>query len=413
MTFTEADGVLQQAAARFGTPAFVYVFDEVIARVARIRAAFGGRFGVSYAAKANPNHTILQRMAALVDTLDISSGGELERALAAGWVPARISFTGPAKRTAELAAAVTRRVGEVVVESLSEARELSGLAVAAGVVQPICVRIAPAYMPKGFGVRMSGRPSQFGVDEEDLLPALDVLMGLPGVALVGLHIYAGTQCLKAEAIAENFENFARIFRLAAEHADLRPKKLIFGGGLGIRYYERDAELDLEAVGAQVAETLDALKADPRFAETALLVETGRYLVGEAGWYLAQVVRTKHSRGTEICLLDGGMNHHLGAAGHLGTVIHRNYRHYKLGCPEAEATEQYELVGPLCTTIDTMARRTSLPPLAEGDVVVFANSGAYGLTSSPLYFISHPPPVEVLAEREGAGWRFSNISEVRG
>jgi diaminopimelate decarboxylase len=124
---------------------------------------------------------------------------------------------------------------------------------------------------------------------------------------------------------------------------------------------------------------------------------GRYLVGEAGVYLTRVTRIKRSRGSDIAICDGGMNHHLGACGHLGSVIHRNYRIFRVGGEPGEATRPYELVGPLCTSIDTLGHGVELPELREGDLLGVRCSGAYGLTASPVHFIRHAPARELAAE----------------
>lgn len=390
--------MLEQIARDFGTPCFVYDLDAIRQRAGDLKSAFGGRFGLSYAVKSNPNISILKLLKGVVETLDISSRGELDRALLAGWDPALISFTGPGKTDAELQAAVDARVGYVIVESVPEASRLSAIAGRAGVVQPILARISPANIPAGFGVGMAGKPCQFGIDEEESETALAEILAMNHLSLRGLHIYAGTQCLKPEAIAQNYENFIRIFQKLCERFNLCPEKLIFGSGLGVPYYPEDKPLDLGAVASVTNPRLDALRTDSRFSETGFSLELGRYLVGEAGRYLTRVLNVKHSRGTDICICDGGMNHHLAACGHMGTVIPRNYRISKVGSEQSDATQPYEIFGPLCTSIDRLARSIRLPALAAGDVLAVECSGAYGPTASPLHFISHPAPKEIALRR---------------
>ncbi|HEX2078202.1 MAG TPA: hypothetical protein VHG08_10855 [Longimicrobium sp.] len=405
-----ADPVLARVAAEHGTPCFVYDMDAVQERLARLERAFGGRFRVSYAMKSNPNPALLARLRARVPFLDVSSGGELELALEQGWEPGRISFTGPAKGPAELELAVAAGIGEVVVESLEEARELSRVAVERGRVQPVLARLAPARLPGGFGVNMAGKPCQFGIDEEDAEAVLQEVLALPGLSLEGFHVYSGTQSLRAQALAENYGIFVELFRRFAGRFGLTPRKLVFGSGLGIPYHEGDVALDLEALAAQVNPLLDELRAEPRFAGADLVLETGRYVVGEAGVYLTGVLRVKESRGTAIAVCNGGMNHHLGACGHLGTVIHRNYRMFKVGAEDAPPAERpYDLVGPLCTTIDTLGHRVKLPELRAGDVIAVRCSGAYGATASPIHFIRHAPPREVLVESTPVGRRVEDVS----
>ena len=390
--------LLLQLAHDVGTPCFVYFMDQTRARVEHVRAAFGNRFRISYAMKSNPNPGILRRLQGVVDGLDVSSAGEIVRGIDCGWRPESISFTGPGKSDDELQMAVATGIGDVVLESLDEAQLLSAIAVAARKRQAILVRIAPARLPRGFGVNMSGKPTQFGIDEEALDAAVARIRELPGLDLCGFHIYSGTQCLKAEAIIENYENFIAIFERVCRTHGLEPRRLIFGSGIGIPYYDNDASVDLSAIGVKINPALDALRNAPRFAATELVLEIGRYLVGEAGIYVTRVIRKKRSRGTDICICDGGMHHHLGAAGHLGSVLQRNYRMFKITSQPDEAPEQeYDLVGPLCTTIDTLGRRVKFRGLDPGDLIGIGCSGAYGPTASPIHFISHRPPKEVIVE----------------
>ena len=411
---TGRDAILADLARRHGTPSFVYFLDEVRARIDALNAAFGGRFGISYAAKSNPNPALVAWMKEQVPSLDISSGGELHRALAAGWSGDRISFTGPGKRAWELEDAVEARVGKLVLESVREAEDLAAIAAAVKRVQPVLLRIAPASLPRGFGVNMAGKPTQFGVDEEDAAAAVTAIGRLAPLRLAGFHAYSGTQCVDAKAVGENFDIFARIFGELSRQCGLYPETLVFGAGFGIPYHQGMGTLDLPAVAAAAAPALGRLASDPRTAGAALLLEMGRYLVGEAGIYVARVTRIKRSRGSDIAVCDGGMNHHLGACGHLGSVIHRNYRIFKLGAEADAARRPYELVGPLCTSIDTLGHGVELPALREGDLLGVHCSGAYGLTASPVDFISHEPPREFAVEgdnvrditdpRVGARWR---------
>jgi diaminopimelate decarboxylase len=331
-----------------------------------------------------------------IATFDVSSLKEFERALQAGCPAERVTFSGPAKRPAEIRGALALGLGELVIESLAEARIADEAAGKLGIVQPVLLRINPANGPRRFGVSFSGRASQFGVDEEVLEETLDRLVEAPNLKLVGFHIFSGTNSVDAEAIAENFAIFAGLFRRAASHADLAPRKLIFGSGFGISYGGNEPPLDVEAVAAAVAPMIAELKQDPRYAQAECILEMGRWLVGPAGWLLTSVVGEKQSRGTDYRLCDAGFNNHLAACGMMGTVIRRNWSMTNVSNP-AGAEQSYTLVGPLCTSIDILATAIRLPELRVGDVVAVENSGAYGLTSSPTRFISHPEPAEVLLQ----------------
>lgn len=391
----DLDALLARVAATYGTPAYVYVADAIEDRLAELRAALGPWFALSYAMKCNPNPALLRWLADRVDLIDVSSIGEARTALAAGWAPSRISFTGPGKRDAEIEEAVAGEVGELVVESLREALVANRAAAARGRRQDVLVRLSPARVPKGFGDHMAGRPSPFGLDVETAGDDLARILALPGLNVAGFHIYSGTQCLKPEAICENYRIFIDTFRSVCEGLDLRPRKLVFGSGLGIPYHAGDMGLDLGAVAQGIGPDLDALRSEARFAGSALVLELGRYLVGEAGYFLTRVISVKESRGSRIGICDGGMNNHLPASGHFGMVIHRNYRMHRVG--GGQEPETIDLVGPLCTSIDRLAKGIALPRLEEGDLVAVHASGAYGLTASPLHFISHEPPREVLAQ----------------
>ncbi|HEX8056059.1 MAG TPA: type III PLP-dependent enzyme [Novosphingobium sp.] len=396
---------LLAAAAALGTPLYVYDLDAVRVRLARLREAFGSQFGVSFAIKSNPNLALLRGLAPLVDTFDVSAFAEVERAIAAGCEAERITFCGPGKRAEEVRRAVRLGIGYLVVESLHEARLADRFAGELGSRQTVLLRINPATSPRAFGVNMSGKPSQFGIDEEEMEAAIDVVAALPHLDLAGFHIYSGSNSLSVEGLAENFAILSDIFRRAVAHWGQSPRKLIFGAGFGVPYLPTDEELDLTALAAEVLPGIAALRAEPAFAGARLELELGRWLVGPCGWLLSSIIGAKASRGTEIRICDAGFNNHLAAYGMMGSVIRRNWRIANLSNPGGEAG-RYTVVGPLCTTIDTLATKLELPVTAIGDVISIENSGAYGLTSSPTRFISHPEPREALLE----GGKLSDISE---
>lgn len=403
---------LTQVADRYGTPSYVYFMDMVQQRIRQVREAFEGRFEISFAVKSNPNPGLLTRLSTTVPFLDVSSGGELITAVDRGWDAERISFTGPGKRDPELAAAIDHGVGEVVIESVDEAQRLDRIAAEKGLRQRILIRIAPSWTPPGFGDYMAGKPCAFGIDEEVLSDAIGAILALQHVELVGLHIYSGTQCLDSEAISENYRNFIGIFREYSERFDLAPSKLVFGSGIGVPYHDNNQPVDLMGLAEMVNPMLAELKSDERFADTLLLLETGRYLVGEAGIYLTRVIKKKHSRGVEICVCDGGMHHHLAACGHMGQVIPRNYRFLKVVSSHPDGPEQaFQLVGPLCTSLDTLARNVKFNGLEVGDVLGVHCSGAYGLTSSPVHFISHDSPKEVIVETVGGETVLEDVTHI--
>ena len=393
------------AAERFGTPLYLYDLDILTRRLALLSDLFGSRFGISYAIKANPNRALLAAVMPWLASFDASSIAEVERAMDAGMDPAKITFSGPAKRDVELQRTLSAGVGELVLENLGEAQRLSAFAVAAGKVQKVLVRINPRRVPRGFGASMAATPSQFGIDEEDIATALPLIRDLPGLHLAGFHIYSGTNCRDAAAIAENFGIFAGIFRQAQAITGIEPEALVFGSGFGVPYLPGEALLDHAALPALINPVIDALLAEPAFAKARCTLELGRWLVGPAGWLLTGVISAKQSRGAAIRCLDAGFNNHLAAASMMGTVIPRNWVFANLTNPDGTPAP-HTLTGPLCTSIDRLAVGADLPEVRVGDVLSVAMSGAYGLTASPSRFISHPDPREIALQ----GGQFRDVTE---
>lgn len=401
MNTADRNAVLRRIAEQHGTPFYAFFLDQIRDRIDAVRAAFGGRFGVSFAVKSNPAASLLAALRTHCDALDVSSGGEVEAAIAAGWPGTSLSFTGPGKTRSELALAVQHLAasgvsgGEVVLESVDEARVLAGLLRQAERKMRVLVRISPAAVPAGFGDTMSGKPTAFGIDEEELEPALRALTEYEDVlTVVGFHAYSGTQCLKAAAVVENYRILSDVFTRASQLKGAAPEKLIFGSGLGIVYHDGQEPLDLRTIGSETVPVLDELSA--RFPGVKLYLESGRYLVGEAGVLVTRILRTKHSRGARIGICDSGINHNLAASGMFGMAIRRNYRMSNITSEEAPSG-LFQLSGPLCTSIDVLARNIPLSRVETGDLIAVEASGAYGATASLGRFISHPAVSEWLVD----------------
>lgn len=384
-------------AERFGTPLYVYDAGVIRGKLARLRRCLPG-FEVHYSVKANPNPAIVRLLLEEGCGLEIASGGELQLALACGCPAGRILFAGPGKTEAELARAVEAGVGEIHVESEAEIRRLERLARANGRRVDVALRINPGAAARGGAMVMGGQASPFGFDEELLPELVERLAAAPDLRLSGLHVYCGTEILDAEVLLEMYRHTLEVAGRLADLAGRELETVDFGGGLGVPYFERDAELDLERVGASLAPLLAQARRRRGLERARFVVEPGRYLTAESGVYLARVVCVKRSRGVTYLVLDGGLNHNLAAAGCLGQVLRRNYPVAIANRLEEPATATCDVVGPLCTPLDTLARKARLPEAAEGDLVAIFQSGAYGLTASPNDFLSHPTPCEALAER---------------
>ncbi|TCP37286.1 pyridoxal-dependent decarboxylase, exosortase A system-associated [Sphingomonas sp. BK235] len=376
--------------AEHGSPLFVYDLSAVAAQVARFRAAMPAAIGLHYAIKANPFAPLLAAMAPLVDGLDVASGGELERALAVK-PAAAVSFAGPGKRDDELAAAIAAGA-TLNIESAGEARRALALGERLGIAPRAAVRVNPDLELRGSGMKMGGRASPFGIDAEEAAAVVRALIA-GGATWRGFHIFAGSQALDAGAL---IETQAATLALAARLADAvgaAPPLVNLGGGFGVPYFAGDVALDVERVGAALAESL-ARRADV-LAESGFALELGRWLVAEAGVYLTRVVDRKVSRGETFLVVDGGLHHQLAASGNFGTVVRRNYPLAVAGRMGAAGEEEVSVVGCLCTPLDRLGDRVLLPRAAEGDVIAVFLAGAYGLTASPSAFLGHPAPAEVV------------------
>jgi diaminopimelate decarboxylase len=384
---------LDRLAARVGsTPFFAYDRDAITRRVDRVRAKLGGRISLKYAVKANPMPAVVQHLAALVDALDVASSGEMQTALDTPMPAARISFAGPGKTDDELTRAVAAGV-LVEVESAGEARRLVAAGERIGVGPRVAVRVNPDFLVKGSGMRMGGGPQQFGVDAE-AVPELLGWLAAAGVDVEGFHVFAGSQNLSADILREAETRTVDLVLSLARHAPTPVRYVNLGGGFGIPYFENDSPLDVEAVGSHLA-GLVVERLDPELPGAGVVVELGRYLVGEAGVYVTRVVDRKESRGRTYLVVDGGMHHQLAASGNFGQVIRRNYPIAVGARIDAPADEGATVVGCLCTPLDLLGDDVDLPRADVGDLVVLFQAGAYGLTASPTAFLGHPQPAEVL------------------
>lgn len=387
-----------EIATRYDTPLFVYDEEVLDRKWALLRDTLPPEFSIAYSVKANPNRAILHHFLKKGAGLEVASAGELIQALAAGCAPQQTLFAGPGKTEAELTLALSHGVGEIHVESVLEARRLVTIAATLGVRARAAVRVNPAAEAQGGAMRMGGTPAPFGVDEERLDEVLDILLPSRVCEFRGLHLYTGTQILDHAVLIRQYRRGLAIARRVASRMRAPLTTLDFGGGLGIPYFPGETGLDMDKLREELQGLMAEIEGDPLLTGTRFLVEPGRYLVGEAGVYLAKINDVKVSRGKIFYVLEGGMNHHLAASGNLGQVIKRNFPMAVVNRLHPGPMQTVDVVGPLCTPLDTLARDVSLARAEVGDLVGVFQSGAYGLTASPLGFLSHPTPAEVLTGR---------------
>jgi len=372
------------------TPFYVYSRDAIEARLDALRATLPGALHLHYAVKANPMPAVVQHLAALTDGLDVASAQEMMVALDTGVAPDRVSFAGPGKSATEIRRAIAAGIN-VTVESLLQLEQAVEAGSALGVTPRVAVRVNPPFELKSSGMKMGGGPRPFGIDAARVPEVLDHVRK-SGVHLSGLHIFGGSQNLRADAIVEAQR---KIYELGAsllcEWGD-SVDWLNLGGGFGVPYFPGETELDV----TPIAEGLNGLceRASGELG-APLVVELGRYLVAHAGLYVCRVLDRKESCGQVFLVTDGGLHHHLAASGNFGQVLRKNYPVAVANRIDAPLDEIQSVVGPLCTPLDVLAERMHLAHAEPGDLIAVFQSGAYGLTASPTNFLSHPIAPEIV------------------
>ncbi|WP_175824463.1 pyridoxal-dependent decarboxylase, exosortase A system-associated [Burkholderia cepacia] len=387
------DGVaISRLADRAGrTPFFVYDRAAIDERVRTLRDTLPAGIDLHYSIKANPMPAVVHHLAPQMDGFDVASATEMALALNAGMSAKKIGFAGPGKSRDDLRRAVASGVN-IHLESITQLHLVTALGWELGVQPRVAIRINPDYYIDHSGMRMGGGATPFGIDAEqvpDLLRELDAR----DVTLTGFHIFWGSQCLHAPTVIEAQRKSADLIARLAADLSVAPQYVNFGGGFGIPYFAAETPLDLAAVAGAMHDWLP--KFHTHLPDTRVVLELGRYLVGEAGIYVCRVIDRKVSRGRTFLITDGGLHHHLAASGNFGQVLRRNFP-VILGNRQAEAPkERCHIVGCLCTPLDRIADNVLLPEARIGDFVVVLQSGAYGRSASPRDFLSHPDAIEML------------------
>jgi len=239
---------------------------------------------------------------------------------------------------------------------------------------------------------MGGKPRQFGIDEQQLLAEPDLLRRWPHLRVTGTQVYLGTRILEESVIAENTAKIFELARRVAARLGFDLETVDIGGGLGVAYFDGERDLDPTLLAALVNPIVAEFRA--ACPDTRIAMELGRYLTAPAGVYVVRVRYTKTSMGERFAVADGGTNHHMAAVG-IGSFIKRNFPVSVLNRVAEPPSEPWHITGPLCTPNDTLVKSVLLPPVRPGDLIGVFRSGAYGPSASPVQFLSHGHPAEVL------------------
>jgi diaminopimelate decarboxylase len=386
-------------AEQHGTPTYVYDGDHLAGNLRELRAALHPALEVFFSLKSNPNRGVYDVLRAAGARAEVSSLAELRTVLAAGTDPGDIIFLGPGKSAAEIDACVEAGIYALVCESLSELDLIDEAAAARGVQQRVLLRVNPAFSIKGSRLTMGGKPRQFGIDEATVLTAGRRLGEYRHADVAGVQVYLGTRILDADVVVENTAYILDLAERVADATGIRLDAVDIGGGLGVAYFDGEDDLDLAALAKDLNPLIERFTA--AHPDTRMIMESGRYLTADSGTYLMRVRYVKESMGENFAVTDGGTHHHMAAVG-IGSFVKRNFPIELLSRPVEAADEgpagKWNVTGPLCTPNDTVAKGARLPALETGDLLGVRRSGAYGPSASPVYFLSHGHPAEVVVLR---------------
>lgn len=374
-----------------GTPFYAYDGLAIQQKVSQLRQQLPSDISLHYAIKANPFAPVVKLLASLVDGLDIASAGELTLALDSGMSAAHISFAGPGKTDHELRAAIEAGI-TLNVESTNELKRISQHANILGIRPRVAIRVNPDFELKSSGMRMGGGAKPFGIDSEQV-PGILMQLKTMDLEFRGLHIFSGSQNLQAEQIIAAQNATFELAREIALEADLALPTLNIGGGFGIPYFPGETALVLDPIAENLHR--QTTRWHEQMQNSEIILELGRYLVGEAGIYVCQVIDRKVSRGKTYLVVDGGLHHHLAASGNFGQIIRKNYPVINPQNLTGDSRETVTVVGPLCTPLDILADNMEMGKTDVADYIAVLQSGAYGYSASPLGFLSHPLPGEYL------------------
>ena len=374
-----------------GTPVFVYDNNIIGGQVARFRAAMPDGVALFYSVSANPNEELLTFLGRYVDGFRVVSGGEIARLKHARLAGIPMTFAGPGKGDHEIEAGI-HAGATLSIESEGEARRVLAIAQKLAAKPKVAVRVNPPFAIEGSKVTLGARPSPFGVDAE-AVPALVEMLVAGGADWRGLHVFAAAQCLDESALIDAHR---AIIACAGSIADAlgRPlPELNLGGGFDVPCLDGDQPLDIYQLANALHQTL--CDAPELLATTRISMELGRWLVGEAGVYLARVLDRTTSCGHTFLTTDGGGHHFLRATGCLLERSRGNYPTAVANRFSEPATEEVTVTGCLATPNDVFGDEIMLPKAEPGDVIAIFAAGAYAMTASPTFWESRPPAHELL------------------
>lgn len=385
------DNILKNMVKKYDTPIYIYDYDKICYQYNSLKSSIPSSFNIFYSLKANPLLGICEIFRKLGSGIEVASGGELYMAISAGFSPESIIFTSPGKTYKDLEYAICQNIYCINIESIQEANIINQIAYDKSKQVNISIRINPNFNYMTSGMNMTGISSQFGIEQSQLKEAFDILDTLKNINVIGISVYMGTQVLDADNIISNTEEIIKLAIETSRIYNFKLRYLNLGGGFGISYFENDRTLNMKKLSKGMKEVWHRRKDQLR--DTRIIVESGRFLMADTSLYLTKVLYRKRSKGKTYLICDGGANHHAASA-FLGRYIRDNFPIRILNKNGKE--EVVNISGPLCTPIDIIGQKVKVPQnVMCGDIVVVEKSGAYGLTNSPVLFLSHSIPCEMI------------------
>ncbi len=390
---------IRQQAAKGGTlNCYVYETSAMRRHITCFSRIMPAGVEVFYAMKANPHAGFL---AAAIESgvrgIEIASLGEAEKAVAAGFVPDQLIYTGPGKSPEELRWAVEHGIRTVHIESLTEAHRLNAIASELGKTQDILLRINADFDIHEAQTTFSGGSKKFGVDEEKLTTILPQILALDGLNFRGLHVYAASGVLNVTDLLKNCELvFGMAKQIEQDFSGVSCDTIDFGGGFGVDYLESGHDFDPQAYADGLAELIKQYGFEGR----TFFLELGRYLAADSGWFCTEILDIKESRGKKQVICAGGINHFRRPAAlaiNHPLVIVRMGSDALFDGQECVRNESVYFGGPLCTGADKLANNVAIEAADVGDIAVFGLAGAYGLSMSNVEFLSHERPQEIVID----------------
>ncbi|CAL9619331.1 type III PLP-dependent enzyme [Streptomyces sp. enrichment culture] len=413
---------LRRLVERYGSPLYVYDLARVRTALEDLRAALPQPSRIYYSLKANPHPGLVAELRRGGARAEVTSRGELAAALEAGHPAAELMYSGPGKVRAELDEAITAGMRTFSAESFGDLERIGAAAAEHGVTADCVLRINAAGAPGQAGLRMTGAPSQFGFDLDDLAEHRARLLA-QGTRIVGMHFFPLTNARDEEGLCAELAQSVRTAARLRDELGIPLHLLDLGGGFAAPYATPGERPVYRGLRTALAGVLDEHLPGWRDGEPVVAFESGRHLVGDSGLLVTTVTDVKNSRGSTYAVLDSGINH-LGGLSGLGRLL--PLKAQPLATPAGERPEHRHgdgpdasggprasggpdgpdgpgdpaaitLAGPLCTPADILARVAELPGVRPGDLLAFPNVGAYGLSASLLGFLGHPAPAEILVD----------------